>query len=133
MLPSDMSSNYRNQARIFRQAMDQPMGCFVPEVAKLQECLIVEEFTELLAAMEAILADLTNKRAREEALKELTDLVVVCFQLAEAVGWDLDVAYNRVMQSNMSKFGDDGKPIRREDGKILKGHNYKPPVLIDLV
>lgn len=40
---------------------------------------------------------------------------------------------NRVHASNMSKLGDDGKPIRREDGKILKGPNYKPPVLDDLL
>lgn len=42
-------------------------------------------------------------------------------------------AFNRVHASNMSKLGDDGKPIRREDGKILKGPNYKAPDLTDLV
>lgn len=42
-------------------------------------------------------------------------------------------AFLRVHESNMSKLGDDGKPIRREDGKILKGPNYKPPYLVDLV
>ena len=42
-------------------------------------------------------------------------------------------ALRRVHQSNMSKLGEDGKPLRRADGKILKGPNYKPPVLIDLV
>lgn len=45
----------------------------------------------------------------------------------------LDEAFRRVHASNMSKLGDDGKPIRREDGKVLKGPNYKPPVLIDLI
>lgn len=39
----------------------------------------------------------------------------------------------RVHASNMSKVGEDGKPILREDGKIMKGPNYKPPVLDDLV
>lgn len=42
-------------------------------------------------------------------------------------------ALRRVHQSNMSKLGDDGKPLRREDGKILKGPNYQPPYLKDLV
>ncbi len=41
--------------------------------------------------------------------------------------------FDRVHASNMSKLGEDGKPIRREDGKALKGPNYKPPVLDDLV
>lgn len=42
-------------------------------------------------------------------------------------------AFRRVHQSNMSKLGEDGKPIKREDGKILKGPNYKEPNLKDLV
>lgn len=42
-------------------------------------------------------------------------------------------AFNRVHLSNMSKLGEDGKPIRREDGKTLKGPNYKPPILEDLI
>lgn len=46
----------------------------------------------------------------------------------------LGVAFERVHSSNMSKLGDDGKPVRRKiDGKILKGPNYEPPVLTDLV
>lgn len=42
-------------------------------------------------------------------------------------------AFARVHASNMSKLDDDGKPIKREDGKVMKGPNYKPPVLDDLV
>ena len=42
-------------------------------------------------------------------------------------------AFVRVHESNMSKLGNNGKPIRREDGKIMKGPNYKPPVLDDLL
>ena len=53
--------------------------------------------------------------------------------MAACFGWDLQTAYNRVHGSNMSKLGADGKPIRREDGKILKGPNYYEPSLIDLV
>lgn len=41
-------------------------------------------------------------------------------------------AFERVHTSNMSKLGDDGQPVRREDGKVLKGPNYQPPFLDDL-
>ena len=46
---------------------------------------------------------------------------------------DLDEAMDRVHKSNMSKFGRDGKPIYREDGKVLKGPMYRPPNLKDLL
>jgi len=68
-----------------------------------------------------------------EALKELADLVYVAYQYAANMGWDLDEALNRVHLSNMSKLDDEGKPIYREDGKVLKGPNYKPPTLTDLI
>ena len=66
-------------------------------------------------------------------LKELADLVYVCFQMAASQDWDLDEAMRRVHKSNMSKLGEDGKPIYRADGKVLKGPNYAPPHLEDLV
>ena len=47
--------------------------------------------------------------------------------------WDLEQALRRVHKSNMSKLGEDGKPVYREDGKVLKGPNYQPPDLSDLV
>ena len=76
---------------------------------------------------------ITNKRAKEHLLKELADLVYVCHQMAAAFNWDLGEAYMRVHESNMSKLDENGQPIRREDGKILKGPNYFTPSLIDLV
>jgi NTP pyrophosphatase (non-canonical NTP hydrolase) len=69
----------------------------------------------------------------ENLVKELADLVYVSFGYAATFGWDLDEALRRVHASNMSKLGDDGKPIYREDGKVLKGDNYQPPSLKDLV
>jgi predicted HAD superfamily Cof-like phosphohydrolase len=93
--------------------------------------LIVEEFKEFLEADGQLLIDF--KRNSEETLKELADLVYVCFQYAENLGWDLDEALDRVHKSNMTKLGEDGQPIRREDGKVLKGPNYQPPTLTDLV
>ena len=74
-----------------------------------------------------------GKNVQEETLKELADLVYVCYQYAENMGWNLDEALNLVHLSNLSKLDEDGEPIYREDGKVLKGPNYKPPDLSELV
>jgi len=96
-----------------------------------QTNLIVEEFKEFLEADGFLFKH--GKNVQEECLKELADLVYVCYQYAENMGWFLDEALHRVHESNMSKLDEDGKPIYREDGKVLKGPNYKPPTLIDIV
>ena len=96
----------------------------------VQTKLIVEEFKEFLEA-EGFLF-MHGKNHQEHALKELADLVYVCYQYAENMGWFLDEALHRVHQSNLSKLGEDGEPIYREDGKVLKGPNYAPPNLEDL-
>ena len=75
----------------------------------------------------------TGTKPRAECLKELADLGYLCYQYAENLGWDLDEALHRVHVSNMSKLDEDGKPIYRNDGKVLKGPNYAPPNLEDLV
>ena len=96
----------------------------------VQHTIIVEEFKEFLQA-EGMLF-MHGRNHQEEALKELADLVYVCYQYAENMGWFLDEALNRVHLSNLSKLGEDGKPILRDDGKVLKGPNYKPPDLSEL-
>ena len=96
-----------------------------------QQKLIVEEFKEFIEAEGMLFRH--GRNLHEECLKELADLVYVCYQYAENMGWFLDEALDRVHRSNMSKLGEDGKPIYREDGKVLKGPNYKPPNLEDLV
>ena len=96
-----------------------------------QKNLIVEEFKEFLEAEGMLFRNNNNFPA--EALKELADLVYVCYQYAENMGWFLDEALDRVHVSNMSKLGKDGKPIYREDGKVLKGPDYEPPTLMDLI
>ena len=93
--------------------------------------LVIEEFKEFLEAEDLLYRD--NPTVTAEALKELADLVYVCYQYAENMNWFLDEALNRVHESNMSKLDEDGKPIYREDGKVLKGPNYKPPDLSDLL
>jgi predicted HAD superfamily Cof-like phosphohydrolase len=62
-----------------------------------------------------------------EVADALTDLLYVVYGAGHAFGINLDVAFNNVHSSNMSKFDEDGNPIYREDGKVLKGPNYFPP------
>tara|TARA_R100001594_G_scaffold39032_2_gene70523 strand:- start:1766 stop:2059 length:294 start_codon:yes stop_codon:yes gene_type:complete len=97
----------------------------------MQRNLIVEEFKEFLEAEGMLFRQ--SLPLHEEALKELSDLVYVCYQYAANMEWDLDEALNRVHKSNMSKLDEGGNPIYREDGKVLKSKNYRPPTLSDLV
>lgn len=120
------------QALQFRKAYEQPIGIFNEEILNLQEDLIWEEIQEFIEAYDNALDHPQSAPAREAALKELADLVYVCFQFAAAAGWELDEALQRVHDSNMSKLVD-GKPVKREDGKVLKGPNYQPPFLEDLI
>ena len=96
----------------------------------VQKDLIVEEFKEFLEAEGMLFRH--GRNVKEECLKELADLVYVCYQYAENMGWFLDEALDRVHKSNMSKLDEDGNPIYREDGKVLKGPKYQPPNLEDL-
>ena len=96
-----------------------------------QRNLITEEFKEFLEADGMLFRQSPEFPAN--CLKELADLVYVCYQYAANMGWDLDEAMHRVHESNMSKLDEYGKPIYREDGKVLKSPNYKPPHLEDLV
>lgn len=114
----------QNQAEQFRHAYGVSNS---PEKADMQMGLIREEYAELRDA------HYDEDISDEATLKELADLVYVCYQYAENLEWDLNQALCRVHESNMSKLGPDGKPIRRDDGKILKGPNYRPPYLSDLV
>jgi NTP pyrophosphatase (non-canonical NTP hydrolase) len=96
-----------------------------------QKTLIVEEVKEFLEAEQTMINGFT--RNESECLKELADVVYVCFQFASVMDWDLDEALRRVHKSNLSKLDDEGKPVLRADGKVMKGPNYQPPDLSDLV
>ena len=119
---SEQAKEFRTKYRI-KNSTDRTKRSY-------QKNLIVEEFKEFLEA-EGFLF-MHGKNHQEDALKELADLVYVCYQYAENMGWFLDEALDRVHKSNMSKLDDDGNPVYREDGKVLKGPNYKPPTLEDL-
>lgn len=95
------------------------------ETRDLRIDLISEELEELDLA-------LTNKDIVEVA-DALTDLLYVVYGAGHAFGIDLDECFTEVHESNMSKLGEDGKPIYREDGKVLKGPNYFPPNLEEIV
>ena len=125
-----MKSFLSVQAKEFRHGY-QVMNDTGAASRAMQKRLIVEEFKEFLEAEQQLLYGYT--RNAEDCLKELADLVYVCYQYAANLDWNLDEAMDRVHQSNMSKLGEDGNPIRREDGKVLKGPNYQPPTLTDLV
>ena len=109
-----------DMAEAFRQAY-----CQTTTTRGLQKSLIDEEWSEFHEAF--------FMKPEYEQLKELADLVYVCYQFAASQEWDLDEAMKRVHESNMSKLDEYGKPIYRPDGKILKGPNYAPPNLEDLV
>ena len=91
----------------------------------VQKALIDEEWSEFHEAY--------HMKDDCDQLKELADLVYVCYQFAASQEWDLDEAMRRVHESNMSKLDQYGKPIYRADGKVLKGPKYKEPHLLDLI
>lgn len=134
----------------FITAMEQPKGVDISEgeqggVLSMRLCLIREEAEEVEDAVclladkvfnaELLGIDMTEeiKAAKAALLKELCDLQYVLSGFVVTFGLPFDEAFKRVHESNMSKLGPDGKPIYREDGKVLKGPNYKKPDLSDLV
>jgi predicted HAD superfamily Cof-like phosphohydrolase len=62
----------------------------------------------------------------EKLAKELADLKYVTYGTDEVFGIPAEAVFEEVHRSNMSKLGDDGKPIYREDGKVLKSPSYRP-------
>ena len=126
------------QARKFREVFGQEIlpnisryGFIKKQLWDMQTRLVKEEAAEFLVAADECFADPENTKAREEVVKELSDLVFVCYQFAATYGIDLDKAMTLVFESNLSKLDEQGKPIYREDGKVLKGPNYSPPDLAD--
>jgi len=91
----------------------------------LRLSLITEEYKELVEAME--LGDMVN------IAKELTDLLYVVYGTGITMGINLDLTMELVHNSNMSKLDENGKPVLRDDGKILKGTNYVPADLSEII
>ena len=95
------------------------------KINSLRYDLIKEELEELKEAME-------NKDLLEVA-DALTDILYVAYGAGHAFGIDLDKCFEEVQNSNMSKLGEDGKPIYNESGKVMKGPKYFKPDLTKFV
>lgn len=94
-------------------------------VQNLRLALITEEVGELC---EGII-----KQDIVEIADALTDILYVVYGAGHAFGIDLDECFAEVHRSNMSKLDEDGKPIYREDRKVLKGPNYSKPDLESII
>jgi NTP pyrophosphatase (non-canonical NTP hydrolase) len=118
------SSRAFGQVGEFHAAYGLPMRV-VPDAAvgddqvALRLALIQEEVGELaVAAREGDIVGVADA---------LADIVYVAYGTAHVYGIDLDAVLDEVHASNMTKLGADGRPVRRADGKILKGPDYRPP------
>ncbi len=111
--------------RAFKQNVADKPTMLDEKTLQLRLELIEEELRELYLGVE--------RKNMVEVADALTDLLYVVYGMGAAMGIELDYCFGEVHSSNMSKLGEDGKPIYREDGKVLKGPNYKPPNLYDCV
>ena len=117
-------SNF-NKVKTFMETFGQEVktkpSFSTDKINSLRYDLIKEELEELKVAME-------NKDLLEVA-DALTDILYVTYGAGHAFGIDLDQCFQEVQNSNMSKLGDDGKPIFNEAGKVMKGPRYFKPDL----
>tara|TARA_B100000963_G_scaffold285557_1_gene254511 strand:+ start:819 stop:1190 length:372 start_codon:yes stop_codon:yes gene_type:complete len=91
------------------------------KVTSLRFNLIKEELEELKEAIE--------KKDIQEVADALTDILYVTYGAGHSFGINLDQCFREVQSSNMSKLGEDGKPIYNKNGKVMKGPNYFKPNL----
>ena len=95
------------------------------KITALRYDLIKEELDEF--------KDAIKNRDIKEVADALTDILYVTYGAGHAFGIDLDKCFEEVQNSNMSKLGDDGKPIFNEKGKVMKGPKYFKPDLSKFV
>ena len=107
--------------KTFGQEVKEKAEFPTDKIISLRYDLIREELDELKEAID-------NKDIKEVA-DALTDILYVTYGAGHAFGINLDKCFAEVQNSNMSKLGDDGKPIYNEKGKVLKGPNYFKPDL----
>ncbi len=91
------------------------------KITDLRYDLIREELGEFKEAI--------DRRDIKEVADALTDILYVTYGAGHAFGINLDKCFEEVQNSNMSKLGEDGKPIFNEKGKVMKGPNYFKPNL----
>ena len=107
--------------KTYGQEVKEKAGFSDAKTNKLRIELIKEELEELTTAMQ-------DENLLEVA-DALTDILYVTYGAGHAFGIDLDKCFDEVQNSNMSKLGEDGKPIYNEAGKVMKGPNYFKPDL----
>lgn len=116
-------TNMYQAVKEFQTAVGQNVGTrpeFPNEEERvLRRKLLKEEVEEYF--------DGEDKDDLENVAKELADIIYIVCGTAVSYGIPLDRVFDEVHRSNLSKLGEDGKPLRREDGKILKGPNYSLP------
>ena len=95
------------------------------KINNLRISLIEEELNEFKEAV--------SKKDLKEVADALTDILYVTYGAGHALGINLDNCFQEVQKSNMSKLGNDGKPIYNENGKVMKGPNYFKPNLEKIV
>ena len=111
--------------KTFGQEVKTKPSLSTDNINKLRIDLIKEELEELTDAM--------NKKDLLEVADALTDILYVTYGAGHAFGIDLDRCFEEVQNSNMSKLGEDGKPIYNDAGKVMKGPNYFKPDLSKFV
>ena len=111
--------------KTFGQEVKDKPSLSSDKINKLRIDLIKEELEELIEAM--------NNKDLLEVADALTDILYVTYGAGQAFGIDLDKCFEEVQNSNMSKLGDNGKPIYNESGKVMKGPNYFKPDLSKFV
>ena len=107
--------------KTFGQEVKTKSDLSTEKINKLRVSLINEELEEFKEAIK-------NNDIKEVA-DALTDILYVTYGAGHAFGINLDKCFEEVQQSNMSKLGDDGKPIYNESGKVMKGPKYFKPNL----
>ena len=128
---------YEKQVLECHQAMEMAINDkFSIPLLELRQRLLNEEMSELNAEIDNLINELktsgqTTAASRAKMLKELADLQYVLSGMVISLGLPMHEAFARVHQSNMSKLVN-GKPLKRADGKFLKGPNYQPPYLQDI-
>ena len=124
---SDMSNFNKVKAFMNTYGQDVKEKAEFPEnkIVQLRIDLIEEELNELKEAIK-------NKDIVEVA-DALTDILYVTYGAGHSFGVDLDKCFDEVQRSNMSKLGEDGKPIYNDSGKVMKGPNYFAPNLKKIV
>ena len=107
--------------KTFGQEVKNKPGFSSEKINNLRISLINEELEEFKEAI--------KNNDLKEAIDALTDILYVTYGAGHAFGIDLDKCFDEVQSSNMSKLGNDGKPIYNKEGKVMKGPKYFKPDL----